>query len=72
MRVYYNTDVRKLMLDCGLNQSGLADLLGVSQAAVSQRLAKPLDNEAKTAYMDALRAYYASYIYLRDRKARTL
>lgn len=54
MKHIQNVELRKAMLDYGLNQRDLAGLLGVSETAVSKQLARPLTKKARRKYWQLL------------------
>lgn len=70
MKIIHNIDVRKMMLDCGMNQNGLAGALGITPGRVSQQLSRPLPTATKEKYMACLEEQYTNYVYQRNRENR--
>ena len=58
------------MLDCGLNQAGLAGVLGITPGRVSQQLSKPLTVAVREKYMACLNEQFTNYMYQRNRENR--
>ncbi|MCI1953541.1 MAG: hypothetical protein LKJ37_00965 [Ligilactobacillus acidipiscis] len=70
MKIIHNTDVRKMMIDAGMNQTALAGALGITPQRVSQQLSVPLTSTAKEKYMACLKEQYTNYMYQRNRENR--
>lgn len=70
MKIIHNADIRKMMIDAGMNQTSLAGALGITPQRVSQQLSAPLTSTAKRKYMACLKEQYTNYMYQRNRENR--
>lgn len=54
MKIFYNIEIRKLMLESGMTQSDVANALGVSPQRISAIMAQDMNERQKQRFIDLL------------------